>query len=202
MCCLRKISLLPLNIWYLHNLTHLFLIVGSERWLGLHNHYTPEWSMILVWEVTNQSLNLQLVTTCSGVLTQRRNIFKLLRGYSTVSLVTKNAFVYCLKLRTFFKVGVLYVYCWLAFTLIHFCFNQLSFKKNKFTTTTITKRQPHKSKNQTKKQTHIKFLLKSCHNIWINFTVDYNYLNFFINFIKLLIQKKISKLTFGINTLP
>lgn len=74
MCCLRKINLPPLDIWYLHNLTHLFLIVGSERWLGLHNHYTPERSMILVWEVTNQSLNLQLVTTCSGVLTQRRNI--------------------------------------------------------------------------------------------------------------------------------
>lgn len=127
MCCLRKINLPPFNIWYLHNLTHLFLIVGSERWLGLHNHYTPEWSMILVWEVTNQYLNLQLVTTCSGVLTQRRNI-KLLRGYSTVSLVTKNAFVYYLKLRTFFKVGVLYVYCWLAFTLIHFRFNQLKSK--------------------------------------------------------------------------
>lgn len=144
-------------------------------------------------------------TTCDNLFrsfdTEKKHI-KLLRGYSTVSLVTKNAFVYCLKLRTFFKVGVLYVYCWLAFTLIHFCFNQLSFKKNKFTTTTITKRQPHKSKNQTKKQTHIKFLLKSCHNIWINFTVDYNFLNFFINFIKLLIQKKISKLTFGINTLP
>lgn len=125
MCCLRKINLPPLNIWYLHNLTHLFLIVGSERWLGLHNHYTPERSMILVWEVTNQSLNLQLVTTYSGVLTQRKKHIKLLRGYSTVSLVTKNTFVYCLKLRTFFKVGVLYVYCWLAFTLIHFCFNQL-----------------------------------------------------------------------------
>lgn len=74
MCCLRKINLPPLNIWYLHNLTHLFLIVGSERWLGLHNHYTPGRSMILMWEVTSQSLNLQLVTTCSGVLTQRRNI--------------------------------------------------------------------------------------------------------------------------------
>ena len=128
MCCLRKINLPPLNIWYLHNLTHLFLIIGSERWLGLHNHYTPEWSMILVWEVTNQTLNLQLVTTCDNLFrsfdTEKKHI-KLLRGYSTVSLVTKNAFVYCLKLRTFFKVGVLYVYCWLAFTLIHFCFNQL-----------------------------------------------------------------------------
>ena len=53
-------------------------------------------------------------TTCDNLLrsfdTEKKHI-KLLRGYSTVSLVTKNAFVYCLKLRTFFKVGVLYVYC-------------------------------------------------------------------------------------------
>lgn len=53
-------------------------------------------------------------TTCDNLLrsfdTEKKHI-KLLRGYSTVSLVTKNAFVYCLKLTTFFKVGVLYVYC-------------------------------------------------------------------------------------------
>lgn len=52
-------------------------------------------------------------TTCDNLFrsfdTEKKHI-KLLRGYSTASLVTKNAFVYCIKLRTFFKVGVLYVY--------------------------------------------------------------------------------------------